>query len=100
LASKLSDCFWREEFRIRNDSSPNLPQAVRPVDGQILQNNISSYRGTAMNEPKCCAKHPHGILTKEFIAHLPTCAACQRALQYLNDEQDKLAMLREKARWN
>jgi hypothetical protein len=53
-----------------------------------------------MNEPKCCAKHPHGILTKEFIAHLPTCAACQRALQYLNDEQDKLAMLREKARWN
>jgi len=53
-----------------------------------------------MTEPKCCDKHPDGILTKEFITHLPTCEACRRVLQYLNDEQDKLVMLREKARWN
>ncbi len=53
-----------------------------------------------MNEPQCCAKHREGVVTPEFVAHLPTCATCQRVLEYLNNQHDKFAILREKARWN
>jgi hypothetical protein len=53
-----------------------------------------------MNVPKCCDKHPEGLLTPEFIAHLPTCEACQKVLKYLNDDMDRMMAVREKAKLN
>jgi hypothetical protein len=53
-----------------------------------------------MNEPQCCAEHRQGVVTPEFIAHLPTRPVFRRVVEYLNGQQDKCEMQREKARWN
>jgi hypothetical protein len=53
-----------------------------------------------MDEPKFCPEHIDGEITHEFIQHLPNCPTCQRVLDYLNEESNKLERFREKVKLN